>query len=247
MEHIVVHKCFDDEPSPEPERVARSGTAGGLPATAKEAWPGARGLVRPPGMLPFDETGPYPGKPTTGNAPATSSAEPHVNVPTESIPDEHPAGCALVRARKDHKVLLRLDASVEDNNLEALLIRRVKFSYELPRGHLEGKETPQQAAARELKEEAVITSEIYVGQFIWSGVKMTLPLPIPFLELRETRNTMFAPHRGIGASRCARVLLACRVATPLLVLRIYFLCENVLLTRGALWHRPPIRANTKFV
>lgn len=62
------------------------------------------------------------------------------------------AGAALVRSSA--------------SGLEVLLIRIRSGGYELPKGHLEEDETPEQAAVRELKEETGLVSEALVGELL---------------------------------------------------------------------------------
>jgi ADP-ribose pyrophosphatase YjhB (NUDIX family) len=65
---------------------------------------------------------------------------------------EGSAGAALVRASPP--------------DLELLVVKIRPDGYELPKGHLEWDETPERAAARELREEAGLISEPKTGEFL---------------------------------------------------------------------------------
>ncbi|HKE15486.1 MAG TPA: NUDIX domain-containing protein [Kofleriaceae bacterium] len=66
------------------------------------------------------------------------------------LPSEVSAGGALVRER--------------DGTRELLLIRVRERGYELPKGHIEWDELPEDAAAREVREEAAVESPLAVGR-----------------------------------------------------------------------------------
>jgi len=68
-------------------------------------------------------------------------------------------------------VLVRKRASglqLQTPELEALVIRRGSRGYEIPKGHLEGSETPEQAAQRELREETGLVIEVSIGSLVGS-------------------------------------------------------------------------------
>ncbi len=69
-------------------------------------------------------------------------------------PSEISAGGAVVRER--------------DGAAELLLIRARPSGYELPKGHIEWDELPEEAAAREVREEAGVESELHIGRELGS-------------------------------------------------------------------------------
>lgn len=78
----------------------------------------------------------------------------------QKVGEERSAGCVLVRRRGEAE-------------MEALIIRRGdKPRYEIPKGHLEGAETSEQAALRELREETGLATEVHVGIKIGSETYM---------------------------------------------------------------------------
>ena len=80
---------------------------------------------------------------------------------------ERSAGCVLVR-RRDAAA-----APSGDGVLEALVIRRgSRWAYELPKGHLEGAESWQQAAERELREETGLVTEVVLGPEVGQDMYM---------------------------------------------------------------------------
>lgn len=102
------------------------------------------------------------GTPAHGAADAGTSKSSAPPVPATTTPGEVSAGVVIVR-------LSPAADSDGQRRAEALVIRRGNKAYQLPKGHLEGDETAEEAAEREAQEEAGVESPLWVGPCVASN------------------------------------------------------------------------------